>query len=261
MKQKFLIIGENCQDVFIYGSAKRLSPEAPVPVFVPNKTIRNDGMAKNVYQNILALIENDEVDRDYEVDIITSISSAEKVRYVDEKTNHYFLRVDFKDNQYDKIEFTDSVLDKIKDADTIIISDYNKGFMTEEDILKICQTSKPISNIFLDTKKIITTEILEWVDFVKMNEKEYESNNDALGILLYEFDKKIIITQGEKGAYYDDILYETDSLVTMDVSGAGDTFIASLAYQYSICYGILNSIRFANKMASKVVTKRGVSTI
>lgn len=259
MKHKFLIIGERCQDVFIYGSAKRLSPEAPVPVFVPHQTIKNDGMAKNVYHNLLSLIQKDK--KNDEVSIYSSINSGEKIRYVDEKTNHYFLRVDYGDNAYDRIEFNEKVLKMIDSADTIIISDYNKGFLMEEDILKICAESRTDTTIFLDTKKVITHEILKWINYVKMNEKEYEINDENIGLLLYEYENKVIITQGDKGACYRDILYKTDSVVTMDVSGAGDTFMASLAYQYSKSLDIIDSIKFANEISSQVVKKRGVSTI
>lgn len=257
MNHRFLVIGERCQDIFIYGSAKRLSPEAPVPVFVPQRTINNEGMAKNVYHNLIALIDKG----DEEVSISASINSAEKIRYVDEKTNHYFLRVDNGDNAYDRIQFDEILLDMIDSADTIIISDYNKGFLKEEDILKICHNARTKATIFLDSKKILTKGILQWVDYVKMNEKEYEINEENIGLVLYEYENKIIITQGNKGASYKDILYETDSVVTMDVSGAGDTFMASLAYKYSMSYDIVDSIKFANQMSSEVVKKRGVSTI
>ena len=52
---KILIVGDSCKDVFIYGDVTRLSPEAPVPVFNPRKTIENDGMAKNVSNNVEVL--------------------------------------------------------------------------------------------------------------------------------------------------------------------------------------------------------------
>jgi bifunctional ADP-heptose synthase (sugar kinase/adenylyltransferase) len=52
---KVLIIGETCVDKFIYCEAKRLSPEAPVPVLTPIKTIKNQGMAGNTLANIRAL--------------------------------------------------------------------------------------------------------------------------------------------------------------------------------------------------------------
>ena len=81
-----LVIGEVCTDVFIYGEIKRLSPEAPVPVLNPVKEVSNDGMAKNVLNNVAAL--------KVEVFSVTNKNSIRKVRYVDYKSNQLVLRVD-----------------------------------------------------------------------------------------------------------------------------------------------------------------------
>ena len=50
--KKILVIGELCIDRFVYGEVKRLSPEAPVPVFNPKDIIENKGMAGNVVENL-----------------------------------------------------------------------------------------------------------------------------------------------------------------------------------------------------------------
>ena len=55
---KILIIGESCMDIFHYGICKRLTPEAPVPVFNSTNIIKNGGMAMNVYNNINILVKN-----------------------------------------------------------------------------------------------------------------------------------------------------------------------------------------------------------
>ena len=52
---RVLVIGDECTDVYVYGSCKRLCPSAPVPVFVPSCQKENKGMAGNVYQNIISL--------------------------------------------------------------------------------------------------------------------------------------------------------------------------------------------------------------
>ena len=52
---KILVIGDSCKDVFIYGKANRLCPEAPVPVFIPKRKTETGGMAANVYENIESL--------------------------------------------------------------------------------------------------------------------------------------------------------------------------------------------------------------
>ena len=50
-----LVIGDSCEDVFIYGDIERISPEAPIPVFKPTHEESNGGMAKNVANNVEAL--------------------------------------------------------------------------------------------------------------------------------------------------------------------------------------------------------------
>ena len=64
---KVLVIGDSCKDIFIYGYADRISPEAPVPVFNTVKQTKNGGMAKNVLANLEAFGLN--------VDIITNLNN------------------------------------------------------------------------------------------------------------------------------------------------------------------------------------------
>ncbi len=83
---KILVIGDSCKDVFIYGKANRLCPEAPVPVFIPQRKTETGGMAANVYENIESL--------GVEVDLVTNSEVITKTRYVEEKTDHQIIRVD-----------------------------------------------------------------------------------------------------------------------------------------------------------------------
>ena len=122
---KFLVIGDSCIDVFRYGKVNRLAPEAPVPIIIPEKETTNPGMAGNVVKNIEAL--------GHQVDFITNTTDIKKIRYICSKYNHLLLRVD--ENDYCQ-PITQKVLDKIKweKYDAIIISDYCKGFLDENDI-------------------------------------------------------------------------------------------------------------------------------
>ena len=250
---KFLVIGDKCTDVFVYGEATRLSPEAPVPVFKPSRSVKNGGMAMNVYNNLFALSDK----KDSVIGHFSSVDNI-KCRYVDEKTNHYFIRID--ENDYsNRINIERHFIKLIQMSDCIIISDYNKGFLEESDITSICSYRKPGSVVFIDTKKKLSETILSTVDFVKLNQTEYDHNfpNHLKEKYLY----KAIITKGGEGAYYNDNLYETDKMVTIDVSGAGDTFMASLAWKYMKGNDIVTAIKYANKKALEVVTKRGVSVV
>jgi bifunctional ADP-heptose synthase (sugar kinase/adenylyltransferase) len=247
----FLVIGEKCKDVFVYGEVTRLSPEAPVPVFKPVRSVENYGMAQNVYNNLFSLLEK-------KSSVVGHFSHGNivKTRYVDEKTNHYFIRIDEND-RVPAIEFSPTVEKVIRMSDCIIISDYDKGYLSINDIYKICQEKKEGAVVFLDTKKKITPVIYDCVDFVKFNESEYNNNR----MYAENYEKKIILTLGSEGAYYDGQDFPSEKKVTLDVSGAGDTFLAALAYYYMNGRLIKFAIQKANEAACKVVSERGVSVI
>lgn len=254
---RFLVIGEQCTDVFIYGSCSRLSPEAPVPVFNPISNDTNPGMAANVVANLKSLIEKGTTK--WSLDHILSKDFSRKVRYVDQKTNHYFLRVD-EESECEPIVFGVREKDLIPKADCIIISDYDKGFITEQDLVSINKRKKRGAVVFMDTKKKISLPILENIDFLKLNERESKSN--LLPTHKKKFSSKIIVTLGEKGAMRSSKVYHMkDPVNTIDVSGAGDTFLATLAYSYMISNDIGQAIQWANEKASEVVKKRGVAIV
>ena len=244
---KILVFGEKCYDIFIYGSCKRLSPEAPVPVFIPEREERNFGMAGNVVENLKAICECN-------VDLFSQTEIVKKTRYVDDKSNHMFLRVDEGELNISKFNLTSDIENEIKLADIVIVSDYNKGFLDLENISKIGKLSK-LS--IVDSKNRLNQDILDSFSFIKLNESEYKHNVD----LLYSYQEKIIITLGIRGCQYDSIIYPPiNPQFTMDVSGAGDTFTSSFIVKYYQTKDIIESIKFANKMSSIVVSKRGVKT-
>ncbi len=127
--KKVLVIGESCRDVFIYCDALRLCPDVPVPVLNIKNEVDNPGMAKNVYMNIKSLMDD--------CDVITNENWYEitKTRYVDEKSNHTFFRVDTTQT-IPRINLNHIEYDKY---DLIVVSDYDKGFLTEGNEL-VCET-------------------------------------------------------------------------------------------------------------------------
>lgn len=242
---KVLIIGEFCEDVFIYGKTLRLSPEAPVPVFNPIRTIKNSGMAGNVYNNLKSL------DEKAIVHLVRQVGTMRKTRYVDDKSNHMFMRVD------EGEEFT-RLYDKefdVSNYDLVIVSDYNKGFLSNEHLIQIGNTCTGVS--IIDSKRHLTDEVINSFGFVKVNEDEYLRNKKVLNDHIH----KVIITLGKNGVKFMDNIFPSPSpKETIDVSGAGDTFTASFALKYCQSKDILESIEFANEMSAIVVSKRGVVT-
>lgn len=247
--QKILIIGDSCLDVFTYGDVERLSPEAPVPVFKPKEDVKNYGMAGNVFKNIEKLSPN------AQVIFLTQKEEIVKQRLVDKKTNHMLIRIDSGENQLvSPINLTKEDIETIKEFDVVIISDYNKGFLSEEDFVIIGQNAKLL---FVDSKRKLSNKIIDVCDFIKLNHQEYQNNKD----LVEKYPSKFIITLGADGArYLNENFPSPKPQETIDVSGAGDTFIASLVIKYLETNEIKESINFANKMSSIVVSKRGVVT-
>lgn len=239
---KILVIGESCLDKFIYCDTTRLSPEAPVPVLIPKRIVTNLGMAGNVYNNIKSL--NNKVD----VTLISQDKEIIKTRYVDDKSNHLFIRVD--EGETEIVPFFNSI--KYKTYDIVIVSDYNKGFLTNEDLEIIGKNSR-LS--ILDSKRRITKEIANSFTFVKLNENEARENLIVVG------NDNLLITLGKRGCQYKNKIYESPNpKETIDVSGAGDTFTASFILKYHETESVKKSIKFANEMSSLVVSKRGVTT-
>ena len=242
---KVLVIGDSCTDIFIYGEIERISPEAPVPVFKPISKTENGGMAKNVFYNLKAL--------DIDVDIITNDNDIKKIRYVDHRSNQMVLRVDEHD-YCNKVNDVDLV--QLHKYDIIVISDYCKGFLSEEDIEFICSTYK---NIFIDTKKMLG----EWVKkakFIKINHLEHQKNFEIIPNYP-ELEDKLIVTKGKDGCIFKGKSFPTNEVTVKDVSGAGDTFLAGLVCEYIKSSDIEKSIKFAQDCTTKVVQKHGVTTI
>ena len=158
------------------------------------------------------------------------------------------------DEGEDKISLfnINNIKDKISDYDVVIVSDYYKGFLSDDDLVEIGKLSK-IS--ILDSKRKLNKNIVSRYTFIKLNEKESIQNSEIL-----EFGN-ILITLGSKGTKFNGVIYPSPNpQETIDVSGAGDTFTASFILKYLETNDIKKSITWANKMSSIVVSKRGVAT-
>ena len=231
---KVLLIGDSCTDVYVYGDVKRLNPEAPVPILEPKREQTSQGMAWNVFNNLNAF--------GVDVDMVTNEETIVKTRYVDEKSNQQILRVDEEgDVKKLELEFTN---DGMGDYDALVISDYNKGFITQEQLIEL--SSRFVGPVFVDTKKKTIPEGV----FVKINEIEFEK-------LEHYNSDNLIITRGGKGTEYRGKLYPAEKVNVFDVVGAGDTFLAALTFGYLSHLSVDKAIPIANKAASIAVSHTG----
>ena len=142
--------------------------------------------------------------------------------------------------------------DSFKEYKMVIVSDYNKGLLHENDIEYICNNH---NNVFIDTKK----QLGNWANrarFIKINNYEYERSKEHLTPLLT---KKIIRTKGGEGCIYNNKIFPVDAIEVRDTSGCGDTFLSGLAVNYLNTNDIEQSIVFANRCASEVAKHKGVT--
>ena len=242
---KITVIGELCEDIFIYGESKRFCPEAPVPIFHSLYIKKNKGMGGNVVRNLKSIQKNININFFHQTEKIT------KTRYVDSKTNHMFIRVDDGEENIQPLKLSNKIINTIKESDALIISDYNKGFISCEILKELTHNSK---FSILDTKKIINNDISSHFTFIKMNEIEF------LNQKYIDNSNNFLITLGSKGAKFNNKIFPSPNpKKTIYVSGAGDTFTASFTLNYLNTLDIEKSIIFANSMCSIVVNKRGVS--
>lgn len=241
-KPKVLVIGESCTDIFVYGSSERKSPEGNAPVFKPKYDTYTAGMAANTANNLSAM--------GIDVDIFSDKGNITKTRYVDANTNELYLRVDENDS-VDRIDIYG--LPDTTFYDAIVISDYCKGFLTEDDIAQI---SKLHNLVILDTKK----RLGEWcsnITFIKVNRSEYKNN--IKNIEKYNLGSKIVATLDKDGAIHNEKTYPAEVAEPIDICGAGDTFVAAFTKEYVISNNVDSAIIFANKAAGEVILQKGVT--
>ena len=244
---RILLIGDSCVDHYHYGVCERMSPEAPVPIFKVLDTYKSGGMAHNVKANLEGM--------GISVYLLTNDEEIIKSRYIDKKTRQHLLRTDWgeakkivplKPKELDSIDFDL--------FDVVVISDYDKGFLTKSDIETICGKH---NNVFIDSKKVLGS----WASgarYIKINETEYKRSKETI---TSEIQEKIIQTRGAEGCLFRGIAYSVTKAEVKDVCGAGDSFLAALVVKFLEEENIEESIKYANYCASQVVTRRGVSVI
>lgn len=244
---KILVIGDTCEDSYIYCTSTRFCPDAPVPVLKPNRKITSLGMAGNVADNLVSL--------GAEVDIISNSEKITKTRYVHDRTNHMFIRVDEGEDMVQRIK--QDVLQNInwEEYDAVIISDYCKGFLEEDDIEFI---SNRHEYTFLDTKKLLGSFIKN-IKYTKINDVEYKKTKHTL---TPELEDRLIVTLGSNGARLRNIYFPVTQVDVRDTSGAGDTFMAGLVYFYVESKKVISTaISRANECATQVVQKKGTAKV
>jgi len=237
-----LLVGDHCYDIYHYGTCDRLSPEAPVPVLKQTKTETKLGMSSNVRLNL----------ESYGLLVRHHMNSRpiEKHRVIDTRFGQHIVRYDIGEDSPVK----PMNVSKFKDtsADVLVISDYDKGYVTPDIAKYLCELYKD-KPIFVDSKKKDLTCYSNC--YIKINEKEFKS------LSRMPKNAEFIVTLGANGALYDNKVYPTNKTEVFDVCGAGDVFMSALVFEYLRTRSIEYSVSFANMIASYSVSKMGTYVV
>jgi len=297
-KSKILVFGDVMLDRYVSGSVDRVSPEAPVPVLKPIKEEIRLGGAANVALNLSSLgskvsligitgkdssskqISNLIKENKIKNELVhSSLPTITKLRLLSSKQQ--LLRVDneeeFTKNDWQsaKRRFDKSI--GLSSSNLLIISDYGKG--TLQDIPALIKKAKKLNKMVLVDPKgnnfskykgadIITPNFSEFIGEVGPVGSEREISSKAKSLIKSLNLGALLVTRGSEGMTLfkkeknkiDRSNFPTQAKEVFDVSGAGDTVIASLAAALSAGFDISSAVKLANVAAGIVVGKSGTAT-
>ncbi len=297
-KVSVLVVGDFGLDAYTMGKAERISPEAPVAVVRTKEERFLPGMAGNVALNLRSLgahvtvfgrlgedSSGDRVERlllDEKIDSALvrqpNYPTAIKQRIVADQQQ--IVRIDTEETLDLPIEFEEQVYSRFEEslatADIVVISDYGKGFCTKSLLSKLISLTKKQNKFILIDPKGVDYSKYRGATLIKPNLREThrasgleprlslvehakallkESEVDYLLITLAEHGMNLYNQEGEQGKF----------LVTKrqvrDVTGAGDTVLATLAFCLANGLDFERSIQFANRAAGIVIERFGCARV
>ena len=295
-KGKILVIGDIILDEYLKGSVSRVSPEAPVPVLKPDDKELRLGGASNVAANVkslgsrvelLGVVGRDEAGKQLR-SLLKGASIKSSLSSSDKSTIHklrllagqqQLLRLDIEQtfDQKEWLSTKKSFSKKLRNFGAVIVSDYGKGTLHDVPFI-IQQAKKRDIPVFIDPKGnnfnkykgayIITPNYLEFSTEVDGVKSEQDLNNKANNMIKKLSLQGLLITRGQEGmtlfkkerGKVNRSDFPTEARDVFDVSGAGDTVIASLAAAQSSGMTLEDSVKLANAAAGIVVGKSGTAS-
>lgn len=299
--KRIIVLGDLMLDEFIFGRVRRISPEAPVPVVEVERQTLALGGAGNVVSNLVALgadpvplgVIGDDTDAErlrlaFEKSGVNTESIViDAKRPTTLKTriiahNQQVVRTDRENRKAISTEIEDRMVSvfrrEIEKSDAVIVSDYSKGLLTARLLAEVLTLAHEREiTVCLDPK---TRSFVNYQPITVITPNHQEAS-EAAGIVIEDEESLIaagqkildsiacqaaLITRGEEGM----ALFTKDGVVThiptvarevYDVTGAGDTVIATLALALATSATFVESAVLANHAAGVVVGKLGTATV
>ncbi|MDO6445562.1 bifunctional D-glycero-beta-D-manno-heptose-7-phosphate kinase/D-glycero-beta-D-manno-heptose 1-phosphate adenylyltransferase HldE [Colwellia sp. 1_MG-2023] len=290
-----LVVGDIMLDRYWYGPTQRISPEAPVPVVKINQDEDRPGGAANVALNIASLggkvtlagiTGDDEAATTLEkhlnamnvackFDRNSDIPTITKLRVM--SRNQQLIRLDFEEsmNHVDKSNLVNNVEALVAQHDVILLSDYAKGTLSDvQQLINIAK--KHHVPVIVDPKgtdfsrykgaTIITPNLSEFEAVVGDCKDEASIVEKGLNLLKDLDLSSMLVTRSEQGMTllrhgHEEFHLPTQAKEVYDVTGAGDTVIATLALAIAAKADYPQASALANIAAGIVVGKLGTSTV
>jgi rfaE bifunctional protein, domain I len=299
--QRVLVLGDVMLDEFFWGHANRIAPEAPVPVVEVERESYALGGAANVAANIRALgglplvvgIVGDDLAAEHLRDCLlrwhlewhglvvdASRPTTRKTRLM--VNAHLMARFDRESRQPASADIETALIDKVEnwlpEVSAVAISDYDKGALTQRVLrhvltrarqrgLPVALDPKPVRFTSYQPVTVVTPNHHEAAHIAQMpitDEASLEAVSRQLSAMLGH--AHVLITRGEAGM----TLYESPGYIhhipatareVYDVTGAGDTVLATLTLGLSAGLSLDQAARLANRAAGIVVGKLGTATV
>ena len=294
-KARVLVVGDVMLDRYWYGDASRISPEAPVPILRWNSEDERPGGAANVARNcavlgaptsLLSVVGADAEGRRLEsllkkwkikanLQRDRKIRTIQKLRIVGPR-NHQLLRIDFETSPSREV-LASSLADyrnALTQCDTVVLSDYGKGGL-EHIAVMIREARKAGKRVLVDPKgkdysryrgaSLVTPNVAELREVVGGwgSEKDLAQRAQRLREKL-KLDA-LLLTRGEDGMTLfrngKTVHVKAEKHEVSDVTGAGDTVIATLAVMLAAGEGLESAVRIANRAGGIKVTKFGTAVV
>ncbi len=292
--KKIGVIGDLMLDQFIFGQAERISPEAPVPIVLFSEEIYALGGAANTANNIASL--GGEVflvgalGQDYAGDqlflklklnginekgviILKEKNTTQKIRVVAQ--GQHIVRIDKEQahliNKATEKKAIDIIESQIKKWDMVVISDYNKGFVTKDLVAKIIRLAKKYNKKIIADIKPNNARYFKDIFLLVPNQKEAFLISESFDvktagkIIQKKLNCNVLIKQGAQGMTLFEggevFSFPTLAKEVFDVSGAGDTVLAVMALAMSSGVNLKDSAIIANCAAGISVAKVGTAVV
>lgn len=242
---KIIVIGDYISDVYTFGTATRLCPEAPVPIVVPECWKESWGGAGLVCEQLASLVWNQSVEARF-------LSFSKKQRFF--AGNHLICRLDEDGCKPDQEHLLMPVTSEdLENFDAFVVSDYGKGGMTWDLSRQIVDTGKPC---FVDSKNA-------WDCYEGQNVTLFPNEIEAAQMQPLDYAQfgKVVNKLGARGCRMGTDLIPATVSEVVDVTGAGDIFMASFVYAWSIQLPPEHCLRFANEMAGESCRHRGTFVV